>query len=56
MGFQNPSMSMHCSKDMECVRFHSDFIQRGITPGREITRTRKIKRASNIFLRGIHIM
>ena len=26
---------------MACIRFQSDFIQRGITPEREITRTRK---------------
>ena len=41
MKFQNPSM--HGSLDMACIRFHSDFIQRGITSEREITRTRKKK-------------
>ena len=35
MKFKNPSM--HGSKDMACIR----FFQRGITPEREITRTRK---------------
>ena len=41
---------------MACIRFYSGFIQRDITPEREITRTRKKKkRSSNIFPRGIHI-
>ena len=39
MKFQNPSM--HGSQDMACIRFHLDFIQRGTTPERKITRTRK---------------
>ena len=38
---------------MACIRFYSDFIQRGITPEREITK--KKKSVSNIFPRGIHI-
>ena len=32
MKFQNPSMQG--SQNMACIRFHLDFIQRGITPGR----------------------
>ena len=39
MKFQNPSM--HGSQDMACIRFPSDVFQRGITPERNITRTRK---------------
>ena len=42
---------------MAYIRFHSDFIQRSITPEMEITRTRKKKKkhASNIFPWGIHV-
>ena len=29
---------------MVCIRFQSDFIQRGITPEREITQTKKKKK------------
>ena len=39
---------------MAWIRFHSDFIQRGITPERETPWTRK-KCVSNIFPWGIHI-
>ena len=42
MKFQNPSM--HGSYDIACIRFHSDFFKGGITPEREITRTRKKKK------------
>ena len=49
MKFQNPSM--HGSQDMACIRFQSDFFQRGITPEREITRTRKKKRVSYFSMR-----
>ena len=41
MKFQNPSM--HGSYDIACIRFHCDFFKGGITPEREITRTRKKK-------------
>ena len=39
MKFQNPSM--HGTQNMACIRFHSDFFQRGKTPERERTLTRK---------------
>ena len=48
----NPSM--HSSYDMACIRFRSDFIQRDITPEREITQTRK-KTCVKYFYTGIHI-
>ena len=35
---------MHGSLDMACIRFHSDLFRRGITPEREITRTKKKKK------------
>ena len=49
MKFQNPSM--HGSLDMTCIRFHSDFFQRGITPEREITWSRKTTRVSYFSMR-----
>ena len=44
--FQAPSSNTF--RDILLTRFHSDFFQRGITPERDITRTRK-KNAGQLF-------
>ena len=42
MKFQNPSM--HCTKDMACIRFHKDLIQRDITSDRNSGKKKKKKK------------